>query len=61
MKLGLGYQISDVGGSGVCNCSLLDSQDVTEGCPARGFVDSTNLLPGDVTGVILQVNKERSL
>ena len=58
MKLGLGYQISDVGGSGVSNGSLLDSQDVTEECPARGFVDGKNLLPGDITGVILQVNKE---
>ena len=37
---------------------MLDSQDVSEECPARGFVDGTNLLPGDITGVILQVDEE---
>ena len=61
MKLGLSHQVSDVGGLGVSNCSLLNSQDVSEECPARGFVDGTNLLPGDITGVILQVNKEALL
>ena len=52
MKLGLGHQVSDVGGTGVSNGGLLDSQDVSEECPACGLVDGTNLLPRDVTGVI---------
>ena len=61
MKLSFGDEISDVGGSGVGNGGLLYSQDVLEEASIRGLVDGTSVLSGDITRVILQMDKEALL